>query len=519
MSLQQQLFEPATGEVAAAAPLRVVSTPAAPAAVPARELWAAVQCDPGPQGGGQGEVPASAGSHPAGNHSAGDLHATLAALVKSAQGFTPRVTPEPPDALLLELAGSLRLFGGLSGLLRALRTAFPRPLRLALAPTPLAAVLLARAGANCCILDAARLQGRLAPLPIEHLRWSAADLARLHAMGVRTLAGLLRLPRAGLARRIGAEKLWQLDRLTGARPDPRAPLAQPERFHERLDPDCETLDCQRLLATLQPALDRLEVFLRERQRGITSLRLRLHHRRAEPLDCILRCVAPEYRAARFTALLAARLETLALAEPVRRIELTAGRPRRFIAASAPLWAAGEQGGALVAAQAPDFLQTLLARLGDDAVYSLAEIDEHRPERQQRRIWPALADAPHARPASHTHRPAQHGSPPAQHGAPSLASRAPEGADAAVAIARPLGILDAPRPLQALRDASGHVRALRHEGHELVLLSGPERIQTGWWDDGAIARDYYVARTADGARWWIFRECDPPRRWFVHGCFA
>src|SRR5690606_37548010 len=134
------------------------------------------------------------------------------------------------------------------------------------------------------------------------------------------------------------------DRLTGARPDPRAALAQAERFHERIDPDYETMDCQRLLGALNPALERLEVFLRERQRGIASLRLRLHYRRAPPLTCILRCVAPEYRAARFTALLAARLEALTLAEPVRRIEVTAGRPRRFIAASAPLWAAGEQGG-------------------------------------------------------------------------------------------------------------------------------------------------------------------------------
>lgn len=500
MSLQQPLFEPVTGAVPAPAALRVISTPAAPSPA-VRELWAAVQCDQW-QHQGMGAP---------GNPSATDLPAALAARVKNAQGFTPRVTLES-DALLLELAGSLRLFGGLSGLLQALRAAFPRPLRLALAPTPLAAVLLARAGANCCILDAARLKGRLAPLPIAHLHWPAAELARLHGMGVHTLAELLRLPRAGLARRIGAEKLWQLDRLTGARPDPRAALAQPERFHERLDPDYETTDCQRLLAALQPALERLEIFLRERQRGITSLRLRLHHRRAEPLVCFLRCVAPEYRAARFTALLAARLETLVLAEPVRCLELTAGRSRRFIATSASLWAAGEQGGALVAAQAPDFLQTLLARLGEEAVYSLAEIDEHRPERQQRRTWPTLADAPAARPASAAHRPAYPGNQ-----RPS-ASRVEDGG-ATASIARPLGIFDAPRALQVLRDASGHVRALRHEGHELVPLSGPERIQTGWWDGGAIARDYYVARTADGARWWIFRECDPPRRWFVHGCFA
>ena len=69
------------------------------------------------------------------------------------------------------------------------------------------------------------------------------------------------------------------------------------------------------------------------------------------------------------------------------------------------------------------------------------------------------------------------------------------------------------------DSPSALLALHLDGRPLTLLSGPERIQTGWWDGGDIGRDYYVARAQDGARWWIFRECDPPRRWFVHGCFA
>jgi protein ImuB len=493
----------AVGSIAPAAPARPAAdaraathlrllpeVPPAPARRP-RELWAAVQSDDWPALF-EAVLP-------------GSLPAPLAALVKRAQGFSPRVTLESSDALLLELAGSLRLFGGLHALLAALREAFPRPLRLALAPTPLAAVLLARAGANCCILDAARLAGRLAPLPLTHLRWPEEDLARLAGMGVRTLAELQRLPRAGLARRIGPERLWQLDRLTGARPDPRTPLAQPERFRERIDPDYETRDCERLQGALQPVLERLELFLRERQRGITALALRLHHRHAEPVTCVLRCVAPEYRAARFAALLAARLERVVLAEPVRRMQVLAGSPRRFLAATAPLWAAGEQGGASTASQAPEFLQALLARLGEEAVYGLAEIDEHRPERQQQRVGPWLASAFAAGPRRGEHRAA-------------LRAQAHFGV-APAGVARPLGLFDAPRPLEVRRDADGHVRALRHEGQPLTLISGPERIQTGWWDGGQVARDYYVAGTADGARWWIFRECEAPRRWFVHGCFA
>jgi protein ImuB len=85
--------------------------------------------------------------------------------------------------------------------------------------------------------------------------------------------------------------------------------------------------------------------------------------------------------------------------------------------------------------------------------------------------------------------------------------------------RPLGLLGEPQLLVAIRDASGQILRLLYQGQELTLISGPERIQSGWWDGADVARDYYVARTADGAQWWIFRECAPARRWFVHGCFA
>jgi protein ImuB len=464
---------------AAAVPARVREVPGAEPVTlpPARELWAAVQL-----GQWRGE-PTEAESE--------NFPAALALLVKHAQMFTPRVVVESPDAVLLELAGSQRLFGGMPALLAALRKAFPRPLQLAMAPTPLAAVLLARAGRNCCIVSHARLAGRLAPLSLRHLHWPEEELARLAGMGVASLGELLRLPRAGLARRIGPERLWQLDRLTGLRPDPRAAIPAAERFAERVDPDHETFDRERLLLALTPTLTRLEEFLRERQRGIMALRVTLHGRHAAPQDCILRCVVPEYRAARFAALLAARLEALSLPEPVRRMELTAGRLRRFVAASTELWAPGEHGGSAAAAQAPEFLQTLMARLGERAVYGLAAVAEHRPERQWRERWPATTAAA------------------------ATTATAPD----AAAARRPLGMMAAPQPLDAICDAAGRVRQLLHAGRDLALVSGPERIESGWWDGGDVARDYYIARAADGAQWWIFRECGAPRRWFVHGCFA
>jgi protein ImuB len=77
--------------------------------------------------------------------------------------------------------------------------------------------------------------------------------------------------------------------------------------------------------------------------------------------------------------------------------------------------------------------------------------------------------------------------------------------------------------QVLEPAAGRTRADLpcFEGKPLQLESGPERIESGWWDGRDVARDYYVATTAAGARLWIYRE----RRargtpgWFVHGVFG
>jgi protein ImuB len=53
----------------------------------------------------------------------------------------------------------------------------------------------------------------------------------------------------------------------------------------------------------------------------------------------------------------------------------------------------------------------------------------------------------------------------------------------------------------------------------LIESGPERIESGWWDGKDVARDYYIVRAAHGARWWVYRDRRPPHRWYLHGWFG
>ena len=68
-------------------------------------------------------------------------------------------------------------------------------------------------------------------------------------------------------------------------------------------------------------------------------------------------------------------------------------------------------------------------------------------------------------------------------------------------------------------AEDEVDGLPCSDKPLTLLSGPERIEAGWWDSQHAARDYYVARDDAQALLWIYREHDKLARWYVHGIFA
>ncbi|MGA7539054.1 MAG: hypothetical protein WBW93_09820, partial [Steroidobacteraceae bacterium] len=78
--------------------------------------------------------------------------------------------------------------------------------------------------------------------------------------------------------------------------------------------------------------------------------------------------------------------------------------------------------------------------------------------------------------------------------------------------RPLWLLPKPRQLNE-RDGLPRRRG------PLRLLGAAQRIETGWWDGAEIARDYYTAVDNRGARLWVFREREPPHRWFLHGVFG
>lgn len=467
--------------------------------------------------------------------------AALTALAHAALAFTPMVVPEPPATVLLEVAASLRCFGGGPRLLQRLQAAVEplgHGLVLASAPTARAASLLARwrgDQAGFMLLPGDRLaalQAVLAGAPLALLDAGREPAAVLQGMGVRTLGELQALPRDGVARRFGTTLLAELDQTLGRAADPRQPLVPPEVFESRLELFARADTTAQVLHGAGVLLARLVAWAQARQVRIAAFTLGMRHDRhrgdAPPATRLrLELAEPSLDPEHLHLLLRERLGRLELLAPTLELELECRETVHAPAPNAELFPSRQgQTQGLVR-----LLERLRARLGDEQVLRLAPQPDHRPECGTRLL--PLGSAPAGRRSRRVSSapppvPAPSAAPPAPEADPAqaliaslLARAAPVVPEAArrrrAALHRPVWLLDAAQPLP-----ERHERP-QWQGRPLRVLAGPERIESGWWDGGLAVRDYFVAQAEDGALVWVYRERlpadDAAGGWYLQGWFG
>ena len=401
---------------------------------------------------------------------------TLATLAAWANQFTPNVSLEPPRALLLDIEGSLRCFGGIRPILQTLQReldAMGYAATMACAPTATAALLLARAGMQKIVNCKRALEAVVASLPLAALDCDAQTAQTLQAVGVKHVAELMALPRDGLARRGGRPLLDTVDRALGRLPAPRQFFVPPAQFSAKLELAAPVAHSEALLFAARRLINQLTGFLAARNGGIQRFTLTLLHERSAATRVDIGLMAPTRDPAHLTLLVRERLGALALTAPVHTLGVEADDILVLSEANRELFAdrAGTQG------EWQKLVERLRARLGPQGVQGVAAEAEHRPERASRASEPGAVSAAPA--------------------------RGP----------RPLWLLAAPQPLREV-GARPHYRETA-----LALVAGPERIESGWWDDDDVKRDYFVAQTPDHATLWIYRDSRAPRGWYLHGVFS
>lgn len=368
----------------------------------------------------------------------------------------------------VEVGRSLNLFGGWRGLIRRLRTemqALELDLRHGFAPTLEAAALLAHAGVTRPVVNLQRLRQLIEPWPAVQLPLPPEARALLRGIGVSCIGELLALPSAALTRRLGQDVPAYLARLLGTRDDVWVSYEPPLQYRRRFDFLNEIETVEGLLFPLKRLMVEFSGYLRARDVGVLRWTLRLRHAHRPATVRVMSMLAAAQDAEPMLRLTHERLQREPPPAAVLEIALEALEFLSPEHTQSELFDDGQ-----VRLGLRDVLERLGARLGGAALRTLAPQDDHRPEHAWRQTdirtlleAGSVAAPPLARQPRH----------------------------------RPLWLL--PRPLKIAPP---------------LLLSGPERIEAGWWETEQ-RRDYFLAQDTDGRHLWVFRSPDSPQ-WYLHG---
>lgn len=413
--------------------------------------------------------------------------------------FTPRVALRD-EAVVMELSASVRLFGGK----RALRDRVLAEARelgavaVAWAPNSLAGLALARAGVDSGFRPS--LAEVLDALPIDTLSAARPHAVTLAQLGCQRLGDLRRLPRGGLGRRFDDALLAALDQAYGLRPEAHEWVRLPESFDARLELPFRVEMAPALLFGARRLLLQLCGWLHARQAGTTALRLQWLHDAMRPRsagaggELVLRTAAPTRDVEHLCRLLAEHLARVELPAPVGDLALQALEVQAVAAASGSLLPDTVAQGETLALT----LERIAARLGPERVLRPVLHEDHRLEWMQH--WQPAAEPLPRRPATPSPLP------------------------------QPTFVFPEP-----IRLAMQGERPL-YQG-VLQLLTGPHRLEGGWWhrvaDPAADAdadaggqrmlqaqRDYWLALSPHAGVLWVFQtRLADESAWYLHGSFA
>ncbi len=449
-----------------------------------------------------------------------ECQVALEELCLWATRFSPLTGVEPvgphasfPEALLLDVTGCASVFGGEEKLLNLAVSSFNKhgyKIRAAIASTLGAAWALTHYGKPTVIAPDApdKLKTLLEPLPLASLRLSDDVLGDLRPLGLHRIGDVLRQPRSSLPSRFGEELLRRLDQALGQVPETLMTLRPEPEFSVARSFEYPVRSSEMLFTILQSMVKTLADELKSAQRGALHVECWLHHEIAQPVCVGIALHRSSHSPKHLWRLLHARLEDH-FRTPMKAIAGRFKRKHRLVDTAKSLVIEAEESIEAVALhvtasegvtdqQLPLFerarddgssgelnllLDRLVTRLGAASVRRVGVADDHLPER----CFNLRA----------------------------LAERAPAIDNVeAVEAPRPIRLLPRPLPAQVVWPSS---IACEGQRHAIQNVTGPERIESGWWRERDQRRDYYIVEVESGARYWLFEDL-LQHRWFVHGSF-
>ncbi len=476
----------------------------------------------------------------------------LAALADWCDRYTPLVAFDtslegvakggPPlfgcEGLVLDISGCAHLFGGERALMddllvRLFHQGFAAQAAIAAHPGTASTLVAGARGSSDqpVLIPEGDEIAAIEALPVASLRLDPATAALLRRLGLKTIASLLSLPRAGLARRFGENLLRRLDEASARVFRPISPRrAVPDLAVERrlFEPISLVEDIERVLLLLA---ERLEGDLERRGLGARQLELSLFRVDGAVERLAVGTTLPVRDPARIARLFRERLKAIGDERDAGfgydLVRLAVFAAEAMEASQTDLNGERFETGALAV-----LIDRIGARLGSASVLAPEDAGSHRPERAETWRRPiedtGSAASTRANAAEKPQKPKTGTSAGSgfHRGAPTLLDIKP----------RPLRLFARPEPIEAsfeVPDGAPLTFRWRRALHLVRKAEGPERIGAEWWRaPQEPPRDYYNVEDDDGRRFWLFREgrteaehdpegltADGRPAWYMHGVFA
>ncbi|TDF42430.1 DNA polymerase Y family protein [Alteromonadaceae bacterium M269] len=382
---------------------------------------------------------------------------------------TSDIAIDKPNGLFLRIHNMLNLYDNLEAYWQSIKNQLS-PLALsysyATGHSPLAARLLAKRGVNNILSEHHVLKNAVANSPLTCLEFDDKTQQKLTRVGIKTARDLMQIPLQDLAKRFDIILVNYLGRLTGEFKHPMTFYHPPESFDRYLELLYDIEDTQRITAPIKHLLKKLETFLKVRDRLTQQLDMTFYQRDIDiPIKFTVGSEQGEYLTDYWLELTALKLENIQLEAAVFAIQLTVHQTFVRSPEKNDLFE-GKKG----ATSLLQLVSRLQAKLGEEAIRTPVMKDDFRPE------IIASYDSP-------------------------LASEQTLESNIQPYAIRPSFLLEAPQPLL----------------EKVSLILGPERVDSGWWENQSLTRDYFVARTSKGQWYWVFRT--PESQWYLHGVFS
>ncbi len=397
-----------------------------------------------------------------------------------------------PESILMDVSGIAHFFSGEQGLVDELDRAISEKHyegRIAISSTIGSAWAAAQflTDANRPVVVPGGETQVLNSLPIAALRLNEPTQRKLHRLGIQTIEQVLTLDRISLAQRLGREILLQLDQFTGRIPEaitPCHPLPH-YRVEKSFEDGISCLDAMEPL--LSSLLRKLLSLLTAKPLGIRLLECQFHLEDRTSQTLNLRLCQATRDQHHIGELLRIHQEKIRLHSPIVGVCLEAREVVPLEVSQEEMFEGTTRDHSR---QLSRLLNRFSSRLGEHSVVFPRLLSDPIPERAVE-----LSSVT----------------------GPSLLFSMPF-AQRFHGLDRPTGLFVKPRPIEVIAsilDGPPVVLFWQGKRFDVAECSEPERIETGWWQEEYVCRDYYRVETTSGAWLWIFRRLQD-NGWFWHG---